>query len=636
MKRYFLFLFFTSCFLSAQNFELGKVTIEELKSTSSAKEPNAAAEVLFAKGHASVDYNNGLELTYTVQKRIKIYKKEGYDQADVSVPFYVGESVRVSDAVTYNLENGQVVKTKLKKENELIEKVSKYVSRKKFTFPAVREGSIIEYEYVYTTSEFVSIPNWSFQDEIPVNFSQFTLVTPRELIYTPNFKGFVAPEITRETITRFTDPYDKVVFMLKDVPALLEEQYVDNIDNYTSSVQYEMSDVNFPGYTTEKYHLTWGSLLKSIAKHEDFGGELKKKGYFEEELAPVIADRLAPKDKIDAILAFVKGKMKWNEETGIFCDNGVKKAYKDKIGNISEINLMLTAMLRHAGLDAAPVLVSTRDNGVAFFPSRGTFDYVLASVKEGETFILLDASDEFSSPGVLPFRTLNWQGYRLRDDGAYQVIDVIPSTFSRENISMTASLSADGALQGQLRHMMTDQWAHRFREDHKNEKEDRYLERLEKEMSGIEISNYSSDAADVSKPASEGYDFRKTAAAEKIGDKLYVSPLFFLTMDESPFKSETRSYPVNFGFPFEKRMILSVNLPEGYAVESVPPNVSMVADEELGVFKFAVSNQGNKLQIMVTTTMSKPFIIAEHYGILKTFFQSMIDKEKEKIILKKA
>jgi hypothetical protein len=44
--------------------------------------------------------------------------------------------------------------------------------------------------------------------------------------------------------------------------------------------------------------------------------------------------------------------LKWNGYYGYSCNDGVKKKYKDKTGNVAEINLMLTAMLRYANLNA--------------------------------------------------------------------------------------------------------------------------------------------------------------------------------------------------------------------------------------------------------------------------------------------
>jgi hypothetical protein len=84
-----------------------------------------------------------------------------------------------------------------------------------------------------------------------------------------------------------------------------------------------------------------------------------------------------------------------------------KKKYKDKTGNVAEINLMLTAMLRYASLNANPVLVSTRSNGISFFPNRSAFNYVIAiEVADG---LILDATEQFSSPNILPLRVLNWK-----------------------------------------------------------------------------------------------------------------------------------------------------------------------------------------------------------------------------------
>ena len=77
----------------------------------------------------------------------------------------------------------------------------------------------------------------------------------------------------------------------------------------------------------------------------------------------------------------MKSTVKWNEYNGYSCDEGVKEAYKDKAGNVAEINLMLTAMLCTVGLKANPVLVSTRANGISIFPNRTAYNYVIAAVE---------------------------------------------------------------------------------------------------------------------------------------------------------------------------------------------------------------------------------------------------------------
>ena len=143
----------------------------------------------------------------------------------------------------------------------------------------------------------------------------------------------------------------------------------------------------------------------------------------------------------------------------------MKKAYKNKTGNTAEINLMLTAMLRFAGLNANPVLISTRDNGIAFFPSRTAFNYVIAAVETPEGLILLDATEKYSEPNILPLRDLNWIGRLIRKDGTSTEVDLMPKTLSREATNMSVVLKADGSAEGKIRRQLTNYEALEFRKE---------------------------------------------------------------------------------------------------------------------------------------------------------------------------
>jgi hypothetical protein len=46
--------------------------------------------------------------------------------------------------------------------------------------------------------------------------------------------------------------------------------------------------------------------------------------------------------------------MNWNNQNGYYTDKGVIKAYIDRTGNVAEINFILTAMLKFAGINANP------------------------------------------------------------------------------------------------------------------------------------------------------------------------------------------------------------------------------------------------------------------------------------------
>lgn len=131
------FLLVTGFAAHAQKNELGEVTKEELEQKSHPTDPSAYAAILFAKGTTYMDYStsNGFMIVTEVDTKIKIYNKDGYDWANKIISYYSSdngdETVDVNKAVTYNLIDGKVVKTKLKKEGEFTEQVNKFYKQKK-------------------------------------------------------------------------------------------------------------------------------------------------------------------------------------------------------------------------------------------------------------------------------------------------------------------------------------------------------------------------------------------------------------------------------------------------------------------------------------------------------------------------
>ena len=530
----------------AQNFELGKVTITELQEKRHPKDSTANAVVLFKKGEV---YFEDLTTITRVRTKIKIYKKEGFEWANEEISHYInGESVSFSNATTYNLVDGKIEKIKLKKEGEFEQKINKYFSQKKITMPNVREGSIIEYEYTIRSGNFGSLRDWYFQTSIPVNYSEFKVKIPYFLTFNKRTKGFLYPKISSEpTYNRETSE----VYKLENIPSMKEESLVNNINNYRAGISYELALVNLPGYVYKSFSTDWNAVTKTIYEDSDFGTELNKTSYFEEDLNPLIKGLTNNEEKTAVIFNYVKSTVKWNKYTGYSCNDGVKKAYKDKIGNVAEINLMLIAMLSFAGLNANPVLISTRDNGIALFPSRTAFNYVIASVEMPEGNILLDATEKYAEINVLPLNDLNWIGRLIRKDGTSEEVDLMPKKISNDIVTMNYLVDLEGKISGKIRHQFTDHKALEYRKKVEDIKEDIYLENLENENQKIEIKEYSrTNEKDLKLPVVETYSFTGSNLTEIIGDKIYINPMLFYTHHENPFKQEAREYPIDYGYSF--------------------------------------------------------------------------------------
>ncbi|MDP5197951.1 DUF3857 domain-containing protein [Flavobacterium sp. DG2-3] len=637
MRNFIISIFLFCAFLKgiAQNASLGNVTIAQLEEKRHPKDSTSAAAILYSNIALNLSSNGNSQKTTT--KKIKIYKSEGYYLSNIAIYFAAGKLsyVHIVSAFTYNLVDGKIVKTKLKPENEFIEKNNTSYWIKKIAFPEVKEGSIIEFQYT-EEGGFSTLYNWNFQENIPVNYSELKTIFPDAFVFKKNLKGFFAPKITSKVANTYNYIATETSYVFQNLPAMKEEAFVNNIDNYRTGITIELERISVPGQFYKTLSSDWTSVAKTIYDFDSFGTELNKSGYFEEDLKVLLEGKTAANAKITAILEYVKSNVKWNQHAGYSCEKGVRKAYKEKIGNSADINLMLTAMLREAKLKANPVLISTRSNGIAFFPNLNAFNYVIAAVESGDEMILLDATDPFSAPNVLPLRDLNWIGRLIRKDGTSESIDLAPKKFAADNVAIDYTIEAGGRIKGKVRCQYTEHKAMDCRNNFEKTKEDAYLDDLENKYGKIEISDYSrSNEKDVLLPAVESFSFTSTNFCELIGDKIYIKPMLFFANTKNPFKQETREYPVDFGFPFLEKYNISIRIPEGYALETIPVGGVVAMDEDLGVFRYNIAVIDNTLQLLVSHQINSPIVSKEQYVILKDYYKEMIAKQTEKIVLKR-
>lgn len=622
-----------------QKLELGKVTLQELQEKKHPKDTSAVAAIIFKKSTITYDNSTGQVVTVT-EIKLKIYKKEGYDYANIKEAYYNGnnESVDFKDAFTYNLVNDQIVKSKLKKESEFKEELTKNIVIKKIAMPDVKEGSIIEYKIKRHSNNSFSLVNYYFQEKIPINDIELKVEYPRRFYYNKTLSGYLRPKMLDETFDDVNSGWvqDRSNYWLKDVPAFKDEGYVNNIDNFRSRIHYELASVKNGLGISQNISTDWETVAKKICQSEHFGEELKKKGYFEKDADRILAGLTTREERINAIFGFVRSKMTWNENQGYFCYEGVKKAYVNNNGNVAEINLMLTAMLRYAGLEANPILLSTRSNGLPAFPTIAAFNYVICGIELPDQIMLLDATDKNAVPDILPIRDLNWIGRVVRGNESSAEINLLPKAHSSNAVSILATINGNGEITGKIRDQYSDYNAYGFRHLNNDLSKDIYIEKIEKKYQGLEIGEYEvANKTNLTKPVIENYDFKTTSSVEIIGDKMYVSPFLFFATTENPFKQEIRLYPIDFIFPNEDKFNISLTIPEGYAIETLPQSKAVAMPKNIGSFKYSCSNTGNQVQLLFTQDINEAVIDAEYYEALKNFFKEIINKQTEKIVLKK-
>ena len=665
------FSLFTS--LLAQDYDFGDVSEEELLEKEHPIYKDADAAILYRSYNTYFTYttNEGFLVNTEVHERIKIYNPDGYKYATKSVSLYEQDSkykddLRSLKAYTYNLENGNISKDKLSKDGVFKEEQSKYRTLTKFTMPNLKEGCVIEYKYLLKTPFVSNLDEFRFQEQIPINTVSSKFRSPEYYGFNMHQKGLSQISIENEVKSR-TIIYkpqnsqsrkivDRVVIHDKSpktrkltfseniinmsgsqIPAIKEELYTNNIDNYSNAIKFELAYINFPGSTYKNYSNSWDDVAKSIFDQPQFGDELKKSNYFNNDLSRLISSQQSEIEKTVAIYEFVKQKMNWNGYVGIATDVGVRSAYKNNVGNITEINLILTAMLREAGLNTNPVLLSTKNHGIPIFPTRNGFNYVISSVTIDGGLVLLDASKKYGEINLLEEELLNWNGRLITEDGRSKWVNLLPNKQAEQNTMLSVTIDNDLNTNAKVINKLTGHKSYAFKKKYANVAKVSQLEMFENQFKNIQVSNLEVQNLDkLYQPISFNYDVSYSNALDIIDSKIYVTPLLHLGTYENPFVPETRQYPVDFVYPLKTRVIASIKIPDGYTVETIPETLNIAIPKNQGSFQYLVNVSGNNIQVSSQLSISTHIIASNYYKELKAFYDMVINKQLEKIVLVKS
>jgi len=421
---------------------------------------------------------------------------------------------------------------------------------------------------------------------------------------------------------------------VQNIPALKDEPYVNSMDNYRALVKFEISAYRPRNGTPKLYNTSWEQVTETIYNNPRFGRELSKNKHFTEDLEQILAGNSSQEEKMKAIFQHVQKKVKWDDDYGKYTKKGVSKAYEEGHGNVAEVNLTLVSMLRSAGFNASPVLVSTRSHGIPLFPTKQGFNYVIAAIELPQNMVLLDATDPFSAPNLLPVRDLNWEGRLIREDGTSIAVDLYPKKYNLKKVKVTAKLDTEGEVSGVMISTYKNLNALLYRTNYSNLSEDALISKLESENGDIEIERIRLNNKDnPNRPLTEMIQFTGDNQADFIGGKIYISPLLFLSQTENPFKMEERNYPLDFASAWRNEIDMIVEIPEEYSVESKPEDVQYILPDNLGAYSLSTSVENNKIVISSSSIINKAILPANYYKYLKDIYKKAIDAQLEKIVL---
>ncbi len=652
--------------IQAQKQSFGKVSREALEMTKYDKFPNAEALVLFDVGKTSIDYVATWPLTVTERhRRIKIFSKEGYKWADIGIRYRANVShdkIRNLKAKVYWLENGQVKSQKLSRKDFMEEKVSKYWKVKKLVFPKIKEGAIIEYSYKRVTPLSINLSSWYFQTDIPVKFSQYTTEIPtkffeyvkiiqdygwiRQVLANTNKRVFFGPERVNANVNKWE---------ARDVPRFVKEKYMTSRSNHIAKVEFQLKRLR-----DRDFFSTWKELDKRLNESDYFGNALKKKN-FGSEILSKLKKLPANKAKAQQLFEAVKAKMKYNKQESRYVNTTLRKAYLKGEGNAGDINLMLINLLQRAGFKQTfPIILSTRshDRINRFYPLLNKFNYVIALLVVDKKAYFLDATDRLMPFGLLPSRCLSGVGRviaRYEMQNPWVEINQGHQKY-KENIAAEFTLNEDGLLTGNItttddgysalieRHKIDDRKKRSGKKDPNKEGEkkeeeqatENYEEDEKVDLKGLNITKVKVENLEaLDKPLSTKLEATIEDKVQKAGNLMYLNPMFYWKLKENPFKLKERKFPVDFGYHIKRNFYVKITLPKGYQVESLPQQMKITLPGRQAVYTYSAQQLGDALLVNSRLSINQTQFKPEQYQALKQFFEKMVAKQAEQVVLKK-
>jgi uracil phosphoribosyltransferase len=562
----------------------------------SAKEPtvekDAGAEILQWRVHVSDELlgdNRELQRVFYHYIRLKIFSEKGKEQAaTIDLPYrspggilsVAGRTIK-ADGTVLELDKKTVYKRDVVRAGGLSEKV---VS---FAMPGVEPGAILEYRWEQTEDDNrFRYLRLQFQREFPVRKVTY-FVKPLERL--SGEQMYLMPINSKPSpIHEDADGFSSVT--LENVPAARDEVFAPSSLNVEpwALLYYRSGGKSDPDkFWIDVGKKTWKETKDTIKSN----GEVKK-GAEEAVGAAKTED-----EKITALVMWVRGKVRnvFDPETtaaerrSFFAklpngrDRNSAEILQSGIATGGEMNVVFLALAEQAGIEARPVLLSSRL--MRFEPKTMPDTYFIenraVAVKRGDSWKVIEVSQKFLDPMMLP-----WE-----EEGVFALIcdpkdpvfiqtPLPPSESSAELRTAHLKLSADGSLEGDVDETLTGHEAEERREAEWRkapaQREENLHDRVVRMFPDAEVTNIKlENFTDPTKPLIAHYHLNAPLFAQGIGKRILFQPFVFQRARAALFTATDRRLQIEFPFPWKESDQIYIRLPEGFDLDNadIPPSL---------------------------------------------------------------
>lgn len=651
MKKPALLILFTVCslviFAKTELPPYGEIDKADLRLKSCEFDKDAEAYELMSSGDVFYKVIDGDFNIVTERRiRIKILTEKGIEKSKIQIRFFsMGnyETIKNITGITYNLDSaGNIVTSQLDKASITIKAIDNQVSEVSFELPGVKVGSVIEYKFTKNRKSISNIDDWYFQDDIPTRISVYRIAIPA--MFTFSSKVFASQDIEQERdIINEEAVYRKThlqfasqlkTYTLENVSGLKKEPFMGAPKDYLQRVAFQLSGIKFGNGEKEEISATWVQLTTGILKNEAFGGQITKNIPNTKKLDESLANIQGDYNKMALVYNYVRKKINWNGERGIYPSFGVRAAWDKKKGNEADMNFILINLLRDEGLAAYPLLVSTKDNGTVNiqYPFLQQFNTTMVFVMIEDKKYILNAADKYNQAYLIPSNVLNNDAFVVDNSKGGWIILSDENALLQNDVSLDIQINPMDSLTGKAV-IKSYNYA-------KNQK----LKIWEKDTSSFinyykatdslfQIKNIDVEGADADSAAlTQKFDFAKLVDSRKDHDSFSVN--LFEGLKDNPFITDERKTDINFNYKQSYTIQGEISIPDDY-VFGCPENLKLMMPDSSIVLATYFNVDNSNMNFQITLNFKKTYYDVKAYPQLEEFYKKLYTVLNEKIAIKK-
>lgn len=546
----------------------------------------------------------------------------------------------------------------MKRESISFERINNLYKMLKFSLPAVKEGTVIEYHYKLYSDYFSHIDNWMMQEELPMLYNQYKITIPHVFIYNIELRGKDYIQVKqRDSSIHATEreggsagvskdfivSAQETTFTSRNLPAIRQDEpYCWCPEDYKVQVSFDLQGTQFTPNEYKPYSQKWEDVDNQLLKPENtqFGKYLSFTNPFRPETKQAYNSEMSFEEKIICAFQILKKKMAWNGRYQLYSKE-LEKVIPKGNGSNADLNFILISILKDFGLEAYPVVLSRRSSGMLpyNFPSLQKLNTFIVAVYDinKQKYVFLDGSMDVPALNILPLE-LSVNKARIlspKEKEEKKWVNVMALADNKSFMKIEARLEGN-QVKGHRSTILYGQEAVEYQANEKH-KQDSIVSNPESNgslknkltVTNLKVKKQENDRALIE----EEFDF--VLQTDRTDDHLYINPMLFPHLKSNPFIQTERVLPIEFPYPYKFTMLTTLTLPEGYEVEETPqPQVIRTQGDGLQC-KYMIQRQGNTISLNYIFYLKEPIFLTEQYKQLQELWTKVIEKNNEILVLKK-